>query len=542
MLKSFGTCECTSFDHIVRKRTDRCVRIDRSAHIANTHHQEDGNLMRINGYRNTYAREGAPDQMPLSVAPAQQPQIRRYAPTQGTVLDTQTGQPGLIGGVPYGTGDQPDGNRNGAGLPTFDATQPLRPREPGAQKQPGGATDDANGNHVRDRWDDGGTHVRDMWNNRNGTRAHETWDTDGTHVRDAWSEQTGQHVRDTWAADGSHVRDAWDEQGNHLQEAWTTQGQYLRNAWNELTAQMQEMLKHGNTVDADPANNRGGPAGSAPASPGDDSSQPESEPGDVGARPPLGRRRAEPTMGDLGQRPVGDGRYGRGTAGPGDGLGGSGPAGRGHGPGGGGGSAGPTGGDGGGGGGQMRNIGPGSDAAPPNVDSGTGASQFSQAALNRLNSAPQNLMHFLDVALERLKKYGANDPEVQQWFGKNANVDEIRRTLEKMRQTLASGDYKFSLDPGTRDNWEMAHVFPEDGSHTIHVRPHMLDPVFGQNTPEVTIAHELSHFNDIGGTRDLKYGDWNALALARTNSPAAMHNAENYGMFIRQVAQLPQSA
>jgi hypothetical protein len=168
----------------------------------------------------------------------------------------------------------------------------------------------------------------------------------------------------------------------------------------------------------------------------------------------------------------------------------------------------------------------------------TGASQFSQEQLNRLNAAPQKLMQFLDVALARLDKYGANDPELQQWFGKNASVDEIRQTLTRMRETLASGNYKFSLDPNTRDNWEMAHVFPNDKSHTIHVRPHMLDPVFGKNTPEVTLFHELSHFDDIGKTRDLVYGDYNAATLAQRDSNAAMHNAENYGMFIRQVAQL----
>jgi hypothetical protein len=168
----------------------------------------------------------------------------------------------------------------------------------------------------------------------------------------------------------------------------------------------------------------------------------------------------------------------------------------------------------------------------------TGSSQFSQAQLNRLNAAPRNLMQFLDVALARLDKYGANDPELQQWFGKNANVDEIRQTLTRMRETLASGNYKFSLDPSTRDNWEMAHVFPNDKSHTIHVRPHMLDPVFGKNTPEVTLFHELSHYDDIGRTRDLVYGDWNAAMLAQRDSKAALHYAENYGMFIRQVAQL----
>ncbi|MFC0697226.1 M35 family metallo-endopeptidase [Paraburkholderia humisilvae] len=349
------------------------------------------------------------------------------------------------------------------------------------------------------------------------------------------------------------MRDSWDEQGNHLQEAWTAQGQYLRKAWNELTARVQDMLKRDNDNGTQPTNNRDKPVESSPTSP-DDISQPAPDSDDTRTRSPhAGERHADRCETNPESHPVGDGRYGHGVAGP-LGHGGPGPTNRGHsGPGGGGNGGG--GGDGGGGGGgsmgptggagptgQMRNMGPAGDAASPRIDRGMGASQFSQAALNRLNSAPQNLMHILDLALKRLDKYGANDPELQQWFGKNADVNEIRRTLTRMQETLASGDYKISLDPGTRDGWEMAHVFPNDTTHTIHVRPHMLDAVFGKNTPEVTIAHELSHFNDISGTRDLKYGDWNALSLARTNSTAAMHNAENYGMFIRQVAQLPEVA
>jgi hypothetical protein len=488
--------------------------------------------MRINSCCNTYAREGAPNPTPPQLgAPAERPQTRAYAPTQRAAPDTEADQPSPNAGMPYGTGapqGTPDtGDANGNRKPTFNATQPSQPQEPVPLTRPGGSIDDANGNHVRDRWDEGGTHVRDAWNDRIGTRAHETWDADGTHVREAWSEQTGQHVRDTWSADGAHVRDAWDEQGNHLQEEWTPQGQYLRNAWDETTVRVQEMRRVKGGVEADPATNPRGPGRSEPASPGDASAQPGPNAGDAGTRG------ARPTAGAQDQRPVGDGRYGHGASGPTRRGHGAGPSGRGYG--------GRGGGGGSGGGGAGRGVGGSGggsgNAAAPRINGGRGASQFSQAAMNRLKSAPQNLQHILDVALDRLNKYGANDPELQQWFGKNANVDEIRQTLTRMRETLASGDYTFSLDPA-QDNWEMAHVFPTDGSHTIHVRPHMLDPVFGQNTPEVTIAHELSHFNDIGGTRDLKYGDWNASTLARTNSARAMQNAENYGMFIRQVAQL----
>ncbi|MFC0571790.1 M35 family metallo-endopeptidase [Paraburkholderia solisilvae] len=528
----------------------------------------------------------------LALAPASQPQTGLYPPAQQADPDIQTGRPASnVNATPYGIGNTPltrSNNGNDADrIPTWNATQPPRPEEPGAASRPGNSIDDANGNHVRDRWDDSGAHIRDSWNDRNGMRAHEMWDTDGTHVRDAWNEKTGQHARDTWASNGAHVRDGWDEQGNHLQEVWSAQGQYLRNAWNELTARVQDMLKRKHDGEDNPASNRNKPGDPAPGSPIDVQTQPGTGQGDADSRQPgAGDRHAPPadtTTSDW--RPVGDGRYGRGagpagrvagrgddgdgdddaagptggdgdgaagptgddgggSAGPtgGDGGGSAGPTGGGDG-----GSADPTGGDGGGDGGSAgptggagnarprRNTGPSGNTAAPDPEMRGAASQFSQAQLNRLNSASHNLIHILDRALDRLDKYGANDPELKQWFGANANPDQIRQTLMKMRQTLASGDYKFALDPPAPGNWEMAHVFPNDRSHTIHVRPHMLDPVFGKNTPEITLAHELSHFDDIGGTRDHIYGDRNALTLARTNSATAMNNAENYGMFIRQV-------
>ncbi|MBN3755754.1 hypothetical protein G3N95_22615 [Paraburkholderia sp. Tr-20389] len=386
------------------------------------------------------------------------------------------------------------------------------------------------GNHVRDRWEGSGMHVRDSWNDRNGARAHETWDRDGVHARAAWNERTGQHQRDVWASDGTHVRDAWDELGNHQQEVWNAQGQYLRKAWQELTARLQDMFKREHGGEAGPSGNRGKHVWSAPGSPVDGHTRPGTERGDAYFHhPDAGNRRAgPPKVTTPASRPVGDSRYGRGagTIAPGSGDGGGGGCGGSAGPTGGAGNAGPT-----------RNAGPSGDAPGPAPTTNGDASQFSQAQQDRLNGAIQNLIHIIDRALERLDKYGANDPELKQWFGENADPEQIRQTLTKMRDTLKSGNYKLVLDPPTGDKWEMAHVFPDDASHTIHIRPHMFDPVYGKYTPEITLAHELSHFNDIGGTRDLAYGDGNARTLAQTNSANAMHNAENYGMFIRQVTQ-----
>ncbi|MFC0398126.1 M35 family metallopeptidase [Paraburkholderia rhizosphaerae] len=167
-----------------------------------------------------------------------------------------------------------------------------------------------------------------------------------------------------------------------------------------------------------------------------------------------------------------------------------------------------------------------------------GAGSFSRSAMDRLNRAPDKLMQILNVALDRLDKYGANDPELKQWFGQNADADQIKQSLMRMRETLASGNYKIALTPPDARGWEAAHVFPADNGHTIYVRPHMMDNFFGRDTPAITLGHELSHFNTIAGTRDLVYGYGTALSLARADSRRAMHNAENYGMFLGQVAKL----
>jgi hypothetical protein len=130
--------------------------------------------------------------IPPTLAPVQRPQMCTYAPTQRAVLDTQPERQPRNIGVPYGTGNaygaRGNGNDGFDGMPTRNAVQPQQRQEPAAGIQPGYRIDDANGNHIRDRWDDGATHIRDIWNDRNGARAHETWDTDGTHVRDAWNE------------------------------------------------------------------------------------------------------------------------------------------------------------------------------------------------------------------------------------------------------------------------------------------------------------------------------------------------------------------
>lgn len=48
-----------------------------------------------------------------------------------------------------------------------------------------------------------------------------------------------------------------------------------------------------------------------------------------------------------------------------------------------------------------------------------------------------------------------------------------------------------------------------------------------------TLIHELSHFDDIGCTRDFDYGDEQCLYLAKYASKRALYNADNFEYFIK---------
>ena len=77
-----------------------------------------------------------------------------------------------------------------------------------------------------------------------------------------------------------------------------------------------------------------------------------------------------------------------------------------------------------------------------------------------------------------------------------------------------------------------AYVHPADTGHTI-----FLDSGFenasavGTDSKAGTLAHEMSHFNDVSGTQDIVYGQLKCLALAKTNPGAALTNADSYEYF-----------
>jgi len=78
-----------------------------------------------------------------------------------------------------------------------------------------------------------------------------------------------------------------------------------------------------------------------------------------------------------------------------------------------------------------------------------------------------------------------------------------------------------------------AYVYPNDNTHTIYVCSAFWParPIGGYDTQSGTLLHELSHFNNIGGTADWVYGTTGARNLARTNPGQAVNNADNFEYF-----------
>jgi peptidyl-Lys metalloendopeptidase len=55
----------------------------------------------------------------------------------------------------------------------------------------------------------------------------------------------------------------------------------------------------------------------------------------------------------------------------------------------------------------------------------------------------------------------------------------------------------------------------------------------GEDSKLGTLAHELSHFNDIGGTMDHGYGTGNARNFSRTPA-VALSNADSFEYYIEK--------
>lgn len=144
----------------------------------------------------------------------------------------------------------------------------------------------------------------------------------------------------------------------------------------------------------------------------------------------------------------------------------------------------------------------------------------------------------LEARKKELKRWNkADQARFKKYFGSTdeKNRKAMRDRIDKMLKLNKSmKPENFARGDPPKDN-RFAYVYPNDKKHKIYLdKAFDKAPATGKDSKAGTIAHEMSHFNDIGGTKDHVYGKSNAEALAKSNPAKAMGNADNFEYYCEE--------
>ena len=159
-----------------------------------------------------------------------------------------------------------------------------------------------------------------------------------------------------------------------------------------------------------------------------------------------------------------------------------------------------------------------------------------------IKTALKNQKEMLENKKQALARWNdADKAEFKKWFGSDSEAarkkmqDRIDKEL-KLNSELKPENFK-PADPS--DPSTFAYVYPGDKTHTIYLdKAFDSAPDTGKDSKAGTLAHEMSHFDDIGGTKDHVYGADNAKALASTDSNKATNNADNFEILLKALLSL----
>ncbi|PVF94995.1 zincin [Serendipita vermifera] len=131
---------------------------------------------------------------------------------------------------------------------------------------------------------------------------------------------------------------------------------------------------------------------------------------------------------------------------------------------------------------------------------------------------------FLTLNAQNTERYNT-------WFGEydSANHETVLTHYTNIRTT----DVKtYTYDCNCEESGDVfAYVYPDQFGHIYLCNQYMLAEITGTDSKAGTIIHESSHFTRNAGTKDLAYGQTRAMALAQSNSTAAVNNADSHEYF-----------
>lgn len=131
-----------------------------------------------------------------------------------------------------------------------------------------------------------------------------------------------------------------------------------------------------------------------------------------------------------------------------------------------------------------------------------------------------------------------NARRYSQWFGvySESRWNTVQDHFNRIASSVGGRTITFVCDD---DESAFAYVFA-DRPYDIYLgRAFWSAPRTGTDSKAGTIIHELSHFNILGGTRDLAYGQSAARALAINNPGGAIRNADSHEYFSENTPNLP---
>lgn len=177
-------------------------------------------------------------------------------------------------------------------------------------------------------------------------------------------------------------------------------------------------------------------------------------------------------------------------------------------------------------------------AGSPNIEIGGPT----RTAAEIIADAKDRAKRTLKCAKKRLDRWNDEDKAMfKKWFGTDSDAarSNIQGRVDASDRVLDSGTFHADGQDGGDAASEadtFAHVNPGDTSHNIYLDPAFWRaPLEGTDSQGGTLAHEMSHFNDVGGTDDHVYGAANSAALAQKSPTKALDNADNYEYYMEDV-------
>lgn len=155
------------------------------------------------------------------------------------------------------------------------------------------------------------------------------------------------------------------------------------------------------------------------------------------------------------------------------------------------------------------------------------------------------ILDCIDLLEDRLQMLVRDDPETvkrfEKWFGcyneerKLVIVERIRRQVVFFRELGMKYFSRIAYEIDYRRLFAMVYPWDIQGYTIFLGHTFWNDRFFSIDSRATVLIHEVSHFENLGGTLDHEY-DEECDNLAKSRPQAALFNADSYAFFITRMA------